>query len=78
MGVPLLKWLHVYQKEENKSGKVSVQIIDKSDGYHVFKTVGSSSDAEEVNRLVKKAEHILYTHNGEQIVLPLERRKNVL
>jgi len=53
-----------------------VQIIDKSDGYHVFKTVGSSSDAEEINRLVKKAEHILYTHNGEQIVLPLETKED--
>lgn len=40
------------RKKRNKSGTVSVQIIDKSTGsYQVFKTVGSSSDPEEIERL---------------------------
>ena len=37
------------REKKNKSGTVSVQIIDKSSGsYRVAKTVGSSSDPEEI------------------------------
>ena len=40
------------RKKRNKSGTVSIQIIDKSTGsYHVFKTVGSSSDPGEIETL---------------------------
>lgn len=41
------------RKKPNKSGLVSVQIIDKSHGkYKVVKTVGSSSDPDEIERLM--------------------------
>jgi transposase len=41
------------RKKPNKSGLVSVQIIDKSQGkYKVVKTVGSSSDPDEIERLM--------------------------
>lgn len=44
------------RKKPNKSGLVSVQIIDKIQGrYKVFKTVGSSKDPEEVERLFLEA-----------------------
>jgi transposase len=44
------------RKKPNKSGVVSIQIIDKSSGrYVVRQTVGSSSDPIEITFLVKKA-----------------------
>lgn len=44
------------RKKRNRSGSVSVQIIDKSYGtYRVLKTVGSSSDEEEIERLYRSA-----------------------
>ena len=52
--------------KKNKSGTVSVQIIDKSRGsYHVAKTVGSSSDPEEIAYLRKKAYTIIPTLIGQ-------------
>jgi transposase len=45
------------RKKLNKSGVVSVQIIDKSSGkYKLFKTIGSSSDIQTIEKLVIKAE----------------------
>jgi len=44
---------HVFAKLKNRSGSVSVQIISKSTGkYKVLKTIGSSSDEQEVQKLV--------------------------
>jgi transposase len=44
------------RKKPNKSGLISVQIIDKSSGnYKVVKTIGSSSDSDQLLLLVKKA-----------------------
>lgn len=48
------------RKKLNKSGVVSVQIIDKSSGkYKLVKTVGSSPDAAEVEQLIWKAKQQL-------------------
>jgi transposase len=42
------------RKKRNRSGSISVQIIDKSYGeYRVIKTIGSSKDKDEVERLYK-------------------------
>jgi len=54
------------RKKKNKSGTVSVQIIDKSSGYKVNKTVGSSRDEKEIERLVRRAERIIRTCAGRQ------------
>jgi transposase len=44
------------RKKRNKSGSVSIQIIDKSFGtYRVLKTIGSSNDTDEINRLYRLA-----------------------
>ncbi|MCD4779929.1 MAG: hypothetical protein K8S27_05190 [Candidatus Omnitrophica bacterium] len=58
---------YVCKKKKNKSGTISVPIIDKSDGYNVIKTVGSSSDEKEVGRLARKAEEIIRTSGGQLI-----------
>lgn len=54
------------RQKKNKSGSVSVQIVDKSDGYRVLKTVGSSQDQERIDFLVKRARHIIRTCDGKQ------------
>lgn len=45
------------RQKKNSSGKVSIQVIDKSGGkYKVKKTIGSSSDADQINSLIKEGE----------------------
>ena len=54
------------REKKNKSGTVSVQFIDKSSGsYRVAKTVGSSSDPEEITYLRKKAYTLIPTLIGQ-------------
>jgi transposase len=44
------------RKKKNKSGVISIQIIDKSSGeYQVYRTVGSSKEPMEIERLYKEA-----------------------
>ncbi|MFI0429527.1 hypothetical protein [Mariniflexile sp. HMF6888] len=48
------------RKKRNKSGVISIQIIDKSSGkYKLVKTIGSSSDPFEIERLVSKGEEFI-------------------
>jgi transposase len=55
------------RKKKNKSGKVSVQIIDKSSGkYKVFKTIGSSADSKIIEELYNKAWTEITTIPGQQ------------
>ena len=54
------------RQKRDKSGTISVQIIDKSAGYKVIETIGSSKDADEIANLVKKAEHQIGTNKGRQ------------
>ena len=50
------------RKKQNKSGTISIQIIDKSTGkYKVVKTVGSSKDLDEVEKLYQEAYRIIPT-----------------
>jgi transposase len=54
------------REKKNRSGTVSVQIIDKSSGsYRVAKTVGTSSDPDEIVYLRKKAYAIIPTLIGQ-------------
>jgi transposase len=53
------------RKKKNKSGVISVQVIDKSSGkYRVFKTIGSSADAVEVDRLFEDGKQWIKNHTG--------------
>lgn len=55
------------RKKKNASGTVSIQIIDKSSGaYRVEKTVGSSSDPNDIERLVRKAHAVLHPAEASQ------------
>ncbi len=54
------------RKKKNKSGIVSVQVIDKSSGsYKVKKTIGSSSEPPEIARLVARAKKWIEDYKGE-------------
>jgi hypothetical protein len=54
------------RKKQNKSGAISVQIVDKTNGYRVVKTVGSSKIKAEIDLLVQKARHAIRTSGGKQ------------
>lgn len=44
------------RQKQNNSGTISIQIIDKSSGrYKVLKTIGSSADPSQIERLIKEA-----------------------
>lgn len=51
------------RQKKNKSGVISIQVIDKSNGkYKLLKTIGSSSDQLKINQLVIDAEVWLKKH----------------
>lgn len=53
------------RKKPNKSGSISVQVIDKSSGsYNVVKTMGSSDDPQEVDQLIRQAHKWISDHLG--------------
>ncbi|KAA6315756.1 hypothetical protein EZS27_033834, partial [termite gut metagenome] len=55
------------RKKKNSSGVVSVQVIDKSSGkYQVVKTVGSSSDAIEIENLYRQGKKWLDNYLGNR------------
>lgn len=55
------------RKKPNRSGLISVQVIDKSLGrYRVVKTLGVSADGEEVEKLVREGKRYIQVHTGVQ------------
>lgn len=67
MGVPGL-YLHMFvRKKKNKSGLVSIQVIDKSTGsYRVIKTIGCSKDTEQINQFYTQGKIYVKTYQGQQ------------
>jgi transposase len=66
--------MYIRQKP-NRSGKISIQIIDKSSGeYKVLKTIGSSDDPVRIKNLIQQAQEYINKLTG-QIPLPLEYQK---
>lgn len=54
------------RKKPNKSGIISVQVIDKSSGkYVVLKTIGSSSDKFDIEKLVEQGNTWIKNHYGQ-------------
>lgn len=55
------------RQKKNKSGVISIQVIDKSSGkYTVRKTIGSSNQASEIDVLMKKAKDFIRQQTGLQ------------
>jgi len=64
--------------QDNKSGVVSVQVIDKSSGsYKVLKTMGSSRDPDQVEKLVKEGEDWIKQHKG-QLELDFSNERKII
>lgn len=62
------------RRKRNKSGSVSVQVIDKTNGYKVFKTIGSATDPDEIERLVLEAKQFLRFPKGQLKLISLKSR----
>ena len=61
------------RKKRNKSGSISVQIIDKKNGYKVIQTIGSSKDIFEVERFCRKAHQIIHSPAlGQQVLFTIQ------
>ena len=66
------------RKKPNKSGSVSVQVINKSDGYRVVKTIGSANDPDEVNRLVEVGKSFIVRHSRQYSLFPKDEHDNAV
>lgn len=53
------------RKKPNRSGTISVQVIDKSKGFRVVKTMGSSRDPAEIQRLVELGNLFIEDQRGQ-------------
>ena len=57
------------RKKKNKSGIVSVQVIDKSSGrYKVIRTIGSSKDPDKVEEIYNQGLEFIQTYQGQQML----------
>lgn len=62
------------RKKRNQSGTVSVQVIDKSEGYRVVKSFGSSNDPQEVGRMLELAKLFIEQRQGQYSLFPEDHR----
>jgi hypothetical protein len=53
-----------------------VQVIDKSNGYRVVKTIGSARDPEDLSRLVELARLFIARHSRQYSLFPADERDN--
>lgn len=55
------------RKKPNKSGLISIQVIDKSRGrFNVIRTVGVSADPDEIEKLVQEGRRFIQEQTGVQ------------
>lgn len=66
------------RKKPNKSGSVSVQVIDKSNGYRVVKTIGSSDDPDEIQRLVELGKLFITRQSNQYSLFPQDEHSNAV
>jgi len=64
------------RKKPNKSGSVSVQVVDKTRGYRVVETIGSARDPEEIVRLVALGEQFIRRQSKQYDLFPEDQRDN--
>lgn len=66
------------RQKPNQSGSISVQVIDKSNGYRVVKTIGTAHDPEEVTRLVELGELFITRQSGQYDLFPENQHDNAV
>ena len=62
------------RKKRNRSGSVSVQVVDKSNGYRVVKTMGSARDPEDLRRLVELGKLFIARRSKQYSLFPADQR----
>lgn len=67
------------RKKRNKSGSVTVQLVDKRNGrYRIAQTFGTSGDIHEIERLVLQAKQALHANpDGQPWLLPVKSREDL-
>ena len=66
------------RKKRNKSGRFSVQVISKTNGYRVVKTLGSSADPEEIERLVESGKVFIHQQSNQYLLFPEVEPENAV
>jgi len=66
------------RQKRNSSGSISVQVIDKSDGYRVVKTIGVARDPVDVARLVELGELFIRRQSGQYDLFPDNQHDNAV
>ncbi|MBN1918971.1 MAG: hypothetical protein JW889_13775 [Verrucomicrobia bacterium] len=66
------------RKKPNRSGSVSVQVIDKSSGYRMVTTIGSVRDPEQLRRLVKLGKMFITRRSKQFSLFPADQRHNAV
>ncbi|NBB96455.1 MAG: IS1634 family transposase [Planctomycetes bacterium] len=66
------------RQKRNRSGSVSVQVIDKTNGYRVVKTMGSARRPEEIERLVELGNRFIVRQSRQYSLFPTEQRDNAV
>ncbi len=57
------------RKKRNKSGTISIQVITKLKGKsRLVKTIGSSKDNQEINKLIFEGQRFIETFSGQQVL----------
>jgi len=64
------------RKKKNRSGSVSVQVIDKSKAYRVVKTIGSSKDPERIRRMFELATLFIAHQSKQYSLFPQDQHDN--
>lgn len=64
------------RQKRNKSGTISVQVIDKTKGYRVIKTLGSSREPEELERLTALGHAFIARQSGQFQLFPKDETQN--
>jgi transposase len=66
------------RQKPNRSGSVSIQVVDKSNGYRLVKTMGCAKDPEQICRLVELGKLFIARRSGQYPLFPAEQQSNAL
>jgi len=66
------------RRKPNRSGSVSVQVIDKSNGYRVVETIGSARDPEQLSRLVELGQLFIARRRKQYCLFPADQHDNAV
>lgn len=64
--------------KRNQSGRVSVQVIDKTEGYRVVKTIGVAGAPNEIRRLVEVGQAFIERQSKQYSLFPRDEHDNAV